>query len=103
MKSVISAIAIAALLGSSQAALAAPPTQSGPEQRQHLQQNSFTIAKGKKLPSNVKRSVVHERDFKRLGLKKPARGYQWVKIGTSYVMIAVGTGMIMSILGAATR
>jgi len=37
------------------------------------------------------------RDYHRHGLRKPARGQQWVKVDNSYLLMSVATGLILGV------
>jgi Ni/Co efflux regulator RcnB len=107
MKKLISAVALAAMVGAGQLAVAAPVQAAGlPHVVQHSNDHraddhrAFTFKKGKRLPSNYKRHYVDSRDYHRLHLKTPPRGYRWVKEGNTYMMIAITSGVIGAILGA---
>lgn len=39
-------------------------------------------------------------DYRRHGLKKPPRGHEWRKVDDRYVLIAVATGLITSVIAA---
>jgi hypothetical protein len=97
MKKLISAVAVAAMLGTAQFAVAAP-VQAAPVI--HMDKGDFQIKKGKKLPGSAKRVVINKKDYHRWHLKTPPRGYQWVRVGNEFLMVAITTGIIFSILGA---
>ncbi|MCR6501791.1 RcnB family protein [Shinella sp. CPCC 101442] len=40
------------------------------------------------------------RDYHRYGLRKPARGQQWVKVDNSYLLMSVATGLILGVAAA---
>lgn len=40
------------------------------------------------------------RDYHRYGLRKPARGQQWVKVDNSYLLMSVATGLILGVTAA---
>jgi len=40
------------------------------------------------------------RDYHRHGLRKPARGQQWVKVDNSYLLMSVATGLILGVAAA---
>ena len=101
MKKLISAIALAALVGAGQMAVAAPVQAAGMSQMHQWDNNGhFTYKKGKKLPGNLKRQHISSHDYKRFHLKTPPRGYEWVRVGDRFLMVAITTGIIFSILGA---
>jgi len=99
MKKLISAVAVAAVLGAAQLAVAAP-VQAAPMGHSWDSNGQFTFKKGKKLPNSQKRVVINKRDYHRWGLKTPPHGYQWVRVGDRFLMVAISTGIIFSILGA---
>ena len=39
----------------------------------------------------------HVRDYGRHGLRKPARGQQWVKVDNEYLLISLATGVILGL------
>jgi len=100
MNKLIASVALAAMVGAGQLAVAAPVQAAGPPSVHHVDK-SFTARKGHKLPSTQKRQHIGERDYKRYGLQRPPRGYEWVRVGDKFVMIAITTGIIGAILGAA--
>lgn len=125
MKKLVGAIAVGAMLLGSQVALTTPVAAAGPgpapgpaahqtfnkgepqsvrkvgPQKAGPQKGERpAFRKGERLPSNARPEVVKERDYKRYGLKKPPRGYQWQKVDDRFVMVAISTGIISSILGA---
>jgi Ni/Co efflux regulator RcnB len=52
--------------------------------------------RGKRVPGWQRQHVV--RDYHRFGLRKPARGQQWVKVGNEYLLISVTSGIIASLI-----
>lgn len=40
------------------------------------------------------------RDYHRYGLRKPARGQQWVKVDNSYLLMSIATGIILGVNAA---
>lgn len=53
---------------------------------------------GNRLPPHYRNQ--HVRDYRRLGLRAPARGQRWVRIDNQYVLINAATGLIMSLSAA---
>jgi len=99
MKRLISSVAVAAMLGAAQFAIAAP-VQAAPMTHAWDKNGHFTFKKGKKLPGSYKRQHINSRDYKRYHLRTPPRGYEWVRVGDRFLMVAITTGVIFSILGA---
>ena len=62
---------------------------------QHRGQNKW--AKGQRLPSEY-RTRGYYVDYRRHHLRAPPRGYQWVQVNNDYMMIALATGLIASII-----
>lgn len=54
-------------------------------------------AKGKRLPGWQRQHAI--RDFHRHGLRRPAWGEQWVKIGGNYLLIDIRSGVIRVVAG----
>jgi Ni/Co efflux regulator RcnB len=54
--------------------------------------------KGGRLPQNWRGREYVVDDWRGHHLNQPPRGYQWVQVGGDYVMVAVATGIIASIL-----
>lgn len=51
--------------------------------------------KGQRVPEWQRRQ--HVRDYQRHGLKRPARGQQWVKVDQDYLLINLATGFILGL------
>lgn len=51
--------------------------------------------RGNRVPSWQRYSAV---DYKRYHLRQPPKGHRWVKVDNDYLLIAVGTGLIASII-----
>ncbi len=56
--------------------------------------------KGQRLDNRYRHNVVSARDYSRYRLHNPPRGYQWVRADNDFVLVAVTTGLIASIIGA---
>jgi Ni/Co efflux regulator RcnB len=54
-------------------------------------------ARGQRLPSEY-RTRGHYVDYRRHHLRAPPRGYQWVQVNNDYMMVALATGLIASII-----
>lgn len=53
-------------------------------------------SKGQRVPAWQRGHVV--KDYHRHGLRRPAHGQQWVRVGNDYILIAVASGIIASFL-----
>jgi len=53
-------------------------------------------AKGERLPSDHRGAYVS--DYRKHGLKAPPRGHEWRRVDDRYVLIAVATGLITSVI-----
>jgi len=54
-------------------------------------------ARGQRLPPQYW-SRGHYIDYRRHHLRAPPRGYQWVQVDNDYVMVALASGLIASII-----
>lgn len=54
-------------------------------------------SKGKRLPNWQSQNAV--RDHHRHGLRRPARGERWVRIGSDYLLIDIRSGVIRLVVG----
>ncbi|WP_417692932.1 RcnB family protein [Roseibium sp.] len=61
------------------------------------QQHASWHRKGGKMPNSAKWSKV---DYRKHGLKKPPQNHRWVRYNNEYVLIAIGSGVIASIIAA---
>ncbi|MEW9613743.1 RcnB family protein [Shinella sp. S4-D37] len=52
-------------------------------------------SKGQRYSDWKRRPPV--RDYKRYGLRAPARGQQWVKVDNDYLLVSVATGLILGL------
>jgi Ni/Co efflux regulator RcnB len=52
--------------------------------------------RGHRLPAWERKVVV--RDYHRHGLRKPARGQEWVRVGNDYLLIGITSGIIASLV-----
>lgn len=62
----------------------------------HAQRHRY--AKGQRLPSSYRADRYYVRDYGRYGLRAPPRGYRWQRVDDSYVLAAVATGLIASVI-----
>ena len=93
------ALALSLLAGT--AASAAP---HGYDHRDHRQEarhdqrdNRQHWRQGQRLPSNY-RTRAYYVDYRQHHLRQPPRGYQWVQADNNYVLVALTTGLIASII-----
>ena len=54
--------------------------------------------KGQRMSDWKRRPAV--RDYQRHGLRKPARGQQWVKVDNDYLLVSIASGLIAGIVAA---
>lgn len=40
------------------------------------------------------------RDYGRYGLRRPARGQQWIRVGNDYLLVSIATGVIAGLFAA---
>lgn len=96
----VAGVCIAALMTAGVATAQQAKPQGGAQQQQTQQQGGGQKAgakhtKGQKL-SNWKKSP--KVDYKKHNLKAPAKGYEWHEDNGEYVLVAVATGVIASII-----
>ncbi len=53
-------------------------------------------ARGERLPQDHR--GVYVTDYRKHGLKAPPRGHEWRRVDDRYVLIAVATGLISSVI-----
>jgi len=56
------------------------------------------MRKGGRLPAEYRNRQYVVNDWRGHHLSAPPRGYQWVQTGSDYVLVAVATGIIASLL-----
>lgn len=57
----------------------------------------YKWARGQRLPSEY-RARGYYVDYRAHRLRQPPRGYQWVRVNDDYLMVALATGLIASIV-----
>lgn len=57
-----------------------------------------TFYRGDRLPPDYRSRQYVVQDWRSHRLPAPARGQQWVQVGADYVLVAVATGVIVSVL-----
>lgn len=55
-------------------------------------------AKGQRLDARYRADSYYVRDYRRHGLRNPPRGYRWQRVNDQYVLAAVATGLIASVI-----
>lgn len=55
-------------------------------------------AKGQRLDARYRADSYYVRDYRRYGLRQPPRGYRWQRVNDQYVLAAVATGLIASVI-----
>jgi Ni/Co efflux regulator RcnB len=91
-KAVIAQLVIVSLLGTSGAAFA----QQHNDDHHGVPHNDWH--KGERLPAEYRDHNYVVDDWHEHGLHAPPRGYQWVGVNGDYVLAAVATGVIASVL-----
>ncbi|WP_139975580.1 RcnB family protein [Ochrobactrum sp. CGA5] len=64
--------------------------------RKHDNSRHQSWKRGSRLPANYRGYVVN--NYASYELRKPPRGYQWVKVNNDYMLIGITTGIISSIV-----
>ena len=54
--------------------------------------------RGQRLDARYRSNSYYVSDYHRYGLRAPPRGYRWQRVDDSYVLAAVATGLIASVI-----
>jgi Ni/Co efflux regulator RcnB len=54
--------------------------------------------RGQRLDARYRDNRYYVRDYHRYGLRAPPRGYRWQRVDDSYILAAVATGVILSVI-----
>ena len=99
MKRLLSTAVALSLLGGS-AAMAQPyhdGHHDGRNDRHDRYDRHHRWARGERLPAQY-RGHGYYVDYRRHHLRAPPRGYQWVRVDNQYMLVAVTSGLIASII-----
>ncbi|HVJ38018.1 MAG TPA: RcnB family protein [Stenotrophomonas sp.] len=66
------------------------------DDKRHKDYRGHHWNRGERLPSDYRGAYVS--DYHRHGLKAPPRGHEWRRVDDRYVLIAVATGLITSVI-----
>jgi len=80
---------------------ARPQHTSQHQQRSHQQaehQQKPDFRRGHALPQQYRGKGYQVSDWKKRGLKSPPSGHRWMNVDGNYVLIAVATGVIASVI-----
>ncbi|PIB93745.1 RcnB family protein [Caulobacter sp. FWC2] len=55
-------------------------------------------AKGQRLDQRYRGNTYYVSDYRARGLRQPPRGYRWQRVNDQYVLAAVATGLIASVI-----
>ena len=55
-------------------------------------------AKGQRLDARYRGNGYYVSDYRRHGLRAPPRGYRWQRVDNQYILAAVATGIIASVI-----
>lgn len=55
-------------------------------------------AKGQRLDARYRADSYYVKDYRRHGLRQPPRGYRWQRVNDQYVLAAIATGLIASVI-----
>jgi Ni/Co efflux regulator RcnB len=64
----------------------------------HYGQQKHSWKRGERLPVTYYQNRNYYVDYRRAHLRAPPRGYQWVQVDNNYVMVALATGLIASLI-----
>lgn len=73
---------------------ATPPAHSA----KHQQKGSPHFRQGRPLPPQFRGEGYQVNDWHKRGLKAPPPGHRWMNVEGNYVLIAVATGVIASVI-----
>jgi Ni/Co efflux regulator RcnB len=54
--------------------------------------------RGQRLDARYRSNGYYVSDYRRHGLRAPPRGYRWQRVDDSYILAAVATGLIASVI-----
>jgi len=54
--------------------------------------------KGQRLDSRYRSNSYYVSDYRSRGLRQPPRGYRWQRVDDRYILAAVATGLIASVI-----
>jgi Ni/Co efflux regulator RcnB len=60
--------------------------------------NIATGQRGQRLDARYRDNRYYVSDYRRHGLRAPPRGYRWQRVDDSYILAAVATGLIASVI-----
>ena len=66
----------------------------------HYGQRKHNWARGERLPSYYYSDRGHYVDYRVYHLRQPPRGYRWVRVDNDYMLVALTTGLIASIIAS---
>ncbi|ACS83951.1 RcnB family protein [Musicola paradisiaca] len=72
--------------------------RAGPPQREHFAFGGHDFRRGHPVPRDFRWDQYRMDDWRGRGLYAPPSGYRWAYIDGNYVLIAVATGIITSII-----
>lgn len=75
-----------------------PGARPGPQQREHFAFGGHDFRRGHPVPRDFRWDRYRVDDWRARGLYAPPDGYRWAYIDGNYVLIAVATGVITSII-----
>lgn len=55
-------------------------------------------SRGDRLYRDYRGSRYYVNDWQRYNLRRPPRGYRWVRVDNDYILVAITTGIIMDII-----
>ena len=55
-------------------------------------------SRGDRLYRDYRGSQYYVNDWRRYNLRRPPRGYRWVRVDNDYMLVAITTGIIMDII-----
>lgn len=76
----------------------AAPQPPRPSAQRHGAGPDHQWNRGAKIPAQYRTQHYVVNDWQRHGLKRPARGQQWVQYGGDYMLVAIASGVIAELV-----
>ena len=64
----------------------------------HYGQQKHRWARGERLPVTYYQNRTYYVDYRQAHLRAPPPGYRWVQVDNNYMMVALATGLIASLI-----
>ena len=75
-----------------------PPEARRNDRYEYYNARGPEFRRGRYIPREFRNRQYYVTNYRVYNLPPPPRGHQWVQVGADYVLIAIATGLIVSIL-----